>query len=92
VDDKIRFSIQSEVQSGRGLTHSCYLVVQAVGYHNPLLRVVQEKLDYPVTVIADHYPEGVRGDDEKELRKALGVVFRSEPVKKVIPQLLDMVS
>jgi hypothetical protein len=91
-DDKIRFSVQSEVQSGGGLTHSCYPVVQAVGYHYPLLRVVQEKLDYPVTVFADPYPDGSRVDDEKELRKALGVVFRSEPVKKVIPLLLDMVS
>ena len=30
--------------------------------------------------------------DETGLRKTLGLVFRSEPVKKVVPQLLDMVS
>ena len=90
--DKIRFSVQSEVQSGGDLTHHCYLVVQAVGYHYPLLRVVQEKLDYPVTVFADPYPDGYRADDEKELRKTLGLIFRSEPVKKIVPQLLDMVS
>jgi hypothetical protein len=90
--DKIRFSVQSEPQSGGALTHHCYLVVQAVGYHYPLLRVVQEKLDYPVTVVADLYPDGSRAVDEKELRKTLGTVFRSEPVKKVVPQLLDMVS
>jgi len=90
--DKIRFVVESEAQSGGGLTHHCYLVVPAVGYRYPLLRVVQEKLDYPVTVVADPYPDGSRAVDEKELRKTLGLVFRSEPVKKVVPQLLDIVS
>ena len=90
--DKIRFAVESEAQSGGGLTHHCYLIVQAVGYRYPLLRVVQEKLDYPVTVVADPYPDGTRAVDETELRKTLGSVFRSEPVKKVVPQLLDMVS
>jgi hypothetical protein len=89
--DKIRFAVESEAQNG-GLTHHCYLIVPAVGYRYPLLRVVQEKLDYPVTVVADPYPDGSSAADEKELRKTLGRVFRSEPVKKVVPQLLDMVS
>jgi hypothetical protein len=53
---------------------------------------MQEKLDYPVTVVADPYPDGSRAADEKELRKTLGLVFRSEPLKKVVPQLLDLVS
>jgi hypothetical protein len=90
--DKIRFTVESEGQSGGGLTHYCYLIVPAVGYRYPLLRVMQEKLDYPVTVVADPYPDGSRAADEKELRKTLGLVFRSEPVKKIVPQLLDMVS
>jgi hypothetical protein len=90
--DKIRFAVESEAQSEGGLTHHCYLVVPAVGYRYPLLRVLQEQLDYPVTVVADPYPDGSRAVDEKELRKTLGIVFRSEPVKKVVPQLLDMVS
>jgi hypothetical protein len=90
--DKIRFAVESETQGGGGLTHHCYLIVPAVGYRYPLLRVMQEKLDYPVTVVADPYPDGSRVDDERALRKALGLVFRSEPVKKVVPQLLDMVS
>ena len=90
--DKIRFVVESEAQSGGGITHHCYLVVPAVGYRYPLLRVVQEKLDYPVTVVADPYPDGSHAVDEKELRKTLGLVFRSELVKKVVPQLLDMVS
>jgi hypothetical protein len=90
--DKIRFAAEPEGQSGGGLTHHCYLIVPAVGYRYPLLRVVQDKLDYPVTVVADPYPDGYRAADETELRKALGRVFRSEPVKKVVPQLLDMVS
>ena len=90
--DKIRFVVEPEDESGGGLTHHCYLVVPAVGYRYPLLRVVQEKLDYPVTVVADPYPDGSRAVDETELRKTLGLVFRSEPVKKVVPQLLDMVS
>jgi hypothetical protein len=90
--DKIRFAVESEAQSGGGVTHHCYLIVPAVGYRSPLLRVVQEKLDYPVTVFADPYPDGSRAVDETELRKTLGLVFRSEPVKKVVPQLLDMVS
>src|SRR5205807_356131 len=78
--DKIRFAVESEAQSGGGLTHHCYLIVPAVGYRYPLLRVVQEKLDYPVTIVADPYPDGSRAVDEKELRKTLGLVFRSEPV------------
>jgi hypothetical protein len=90
--EKIRFAVESEAQSGGGLTHHCYLIVPAVGYRYPLLRVLQETLDYPVTVVADPYPDGCRAVDEKELRKTLGLVFRSEPVKKVVPQLLDMVS
>jgi hypothetical protein len=89
--DRIRFAVESEAQNG-GLTHHCYLIVPAVGYRYPLLRVVQEKLDYPVTVVADLYPDGFRAVDETELRKVLGLVFRSEPVKKVVPQLLDIVS
>jgi hypothetical protein len=90
--DKLRFTLHSEVQSGGGLIHYCYLNVPAVGYSYPLLRVLQEKLDYPVTVLADLYPDGFRAGDETELREILGHVFRSEPVKKVVPQLLDMVS
>jgi hypothetical protein len=90
--DKIRFAVESEAQSGGGLTHHCYLIVPAVGYRYPLLRVVQEKLDYPVTVVADPYPDGSRAVDETELRKTLGLVFRSEPIKKVVPQLLDLVA
>jgi hypothetical protein len=90
--DRIRFTVESEAQIGSGLTHHCYLIVPAVGYRYPLLRVVQEKLDYPVSVVADPYPDGFRAADETELRKVLGLVFRSEPIKKVVPQLLDMVS
>jgi hypothetical protein len=89
--DKIRFAVESEAQNG-SLTHHCYLIVPAVGYRYPLLRVVQEQLDYPVTVFADAYPNSSRADDETALRKALGIIFQSEPVKKVVPQLLDMVS
>ncbi len=90
--DKIRFAVESEAQSGGGVTYHCYLIVPAVGYRYPLLRVVQEKLDYPVTVVADAYPNNSRAGDETAFRKTLGHVFRSEPVKKVVPQLLDMVS
>ncbi len=90
--DKIRFAVESEAQSGGGLMHHCYLIVPAVGYRYPLLRVVQENLDYPVTVVADPCPDGSRAGNETELRKTLGLVFRSEPIKKVAPQLLDLVS
>jgi hypothetical protein len=90
--DKIRFTVESEAQSGSGITHHCYLIVPAVGYRYPLLRVVQETLDYPVTVFADLYSDGYRAADEAKLREALGVIFRSEPVKKIVAQLLDMVS
>jgi hypothetical protein len=91
-NDRIRFTVEPEAQSGGALTHHCYLVVPAVGYRYPLLRVVQERLDYPVTIIGDLYPDGFRADDETTLRKALGNVFRSEPIKKVVPQLLGLVS
>ena len=90
--DKIRFAVQSEVERGGGLIHYCYLTVPAVGYSYPLLRVGQEKLDYPVTVFADLYRDGSQAKDETELRKTLGIIFQSEPVKKVVPQLLDIVS
>ena len=91
-DDKIRFAVESEVEGGSACIHHCYQIIPAVGYRYPLLRVVQEKLDYPVTVVADPCPDGSLAVDEKDLRKTLGLVFRSEPVKKVVPQLLDMVS
>src|SRR5205823_4988160 len=77
--DKIRFAVESEAQSGGSLTHHCSLIVPAVGYRYPLLRVVQETLDYPVTVVAVPYPDGSRAAEETELRKTLGLVFRSEP-------------
>lgn len=63
-----------------------------MGYRYPLLRVVQENLDYPVTVVADLWPQGAAAGNEAELRKDLGLVFQSDVVTKVVPQLLKLVS
>jgi len=90
--DKLRFAVESEVEGGGGIIHHCYLVVPAVGYRYPLLKVGQANLNYPVTVFADLYRDGSQAKDEPELRKTLGIIFQSEPVKKVVPQLLDIVS
>jgi hypothetical protein len=89
---EVRFVVESEPSGQGGLLHRCLLIVPKVGYRYPLLRVVQDQLDYPVTVVADVWPQGTTAGNEAELRKALGKVFRSDAVKKVVPQLLELVS
>ena len=90
-DNEIRFVVESE-PSGKGFVHHCYLLVPKVAYRYPLLRVSQDGLDYPVTLVADVWPQGTAAGDETELRKALGLVFRSDAVKKLVPQLRELVS
>ncbi len=89
---EIKFLVESEPSGEGGFLHRCFLLVPKVGYRYPLLRVVQDSLDYPVTVVADIFPQGTRAGSEAELRKALGRVFRSDAVKNVVPQLLELVS
>ena len=86
------FSVESEASGKGGFVHRCLLNVPKVGYRYPLLRVVQPNLDYPVTVVADIWPQGAVAGDEVELRRDLGLVFRSDVVKKLLPQLLELVS
>src|SRR5262245_6463934 len=70
---QIRFVVETE-PSGKGrFVHHCVLVVERIGYRYPLLRVVQEVLNYPVTVIADIFPQGSPAGNEAELRKVLGL-------------------
>ena len=90
-DDEIRFSVESE-PFGKGFVHRCFLLVPKVSYRYPLLRVSQDGLDYPVSVVADDWPQGTTARNEKELRKALAEVFQSEVVKKLVPQLWELVS
>jgi hypothetical protein len=89
---EIRFVVESEPSGKGGFLHHCSLCVPKVNYRHPLLRVVQEGLDYPVTVIADIWPKGAAAGNEAELRKDLGLVFRSDVVAKLVPQLLELVS
>ena len=89
---EIKFLVESEPAENGGFLHRCFLVVTKVSYRYPLMRVVQDGLNYPVTVVADIFPHGSPAGNEKELRKALGLVFRSDVVKNVVPQLLELVS
>jgi hypothetical protein len=91
-DGVVTFDVDSMAHDNGGLVHHCALVVPQVAYRYPLLRVVQDHLDYPVTVVADPFPSGAPAKNEAELRKHLGEVFRSEATAKVVHQLLDLVS
>jgi hypothetical protein len=88
----IRFEVDSSPHGKGGFVHYCSLVAIKVAYRYPLLRVVQDGLDYPVTVIADTFPQGAAAGNEEELRKDLGLVFRSDVTKRVVLQLLDLLS
>jgi hypothetical protein len=91
-DGEIKFLVESEPSGNGAFLHRCFLVVAKVGYRHPLMRVVQDGLSYPVTVVADIFPQGSRASNDKELRKVLGQVFRSDVVKNLVPQLLELVS
>ena len=90
---EVRFLVDSEPSGNQGgFLHRCFLVVPKVNYRYPLMRVVQDGLNYPVTVVADGFPQGSAAGNETELRKVLGLVFRSDVVKNVVLQLLDLLS
>src|SRR5260221_497481 len=93
-DGDVTFLVESEpaATGGGGFMHRCFLNVPKVGYHYPFMRVVQNSLDYPVTVVADNFPLGTEASNEAELRKILGTVFRSDSVKNVVLQLRDLLS
>lgn len=91
-DGEIKFLVESEPSDTGGFLHRGVLFVPKVEYRYPLLRVVQEGLGYPVTVVADLYPKGSAAANEAEFRKVLGRVFRSDVVKSLVPQLLELVS
>ena len=90
--NEIRFLVESLPYDDGGFIHRCFLLADKIGYRYPLLRVMQVGLDYPVKVVADAFPQDTAAGNEAELRKALGIVFQSDPVKKVVPQLLEMVA
>ncbi|MGL5095450.1 MAG: hypothetical protein ACRDD1_07675 [Planctomycetia bacterium] len=89
-NNQITFIVDSEHDGETGFLHRCYLFVPQVGYKFQLLRVFQNDLTYPAKVITDTFPKGVEVKDEKELRKALGEVFSSDVVMKVVPQLMEL--
>jgi hypothetical protein len=88
----IVFQVASSAHGSGGFVHQCYLSVVKAAYQYPLLRVVQNDLGYPVTVVADPVPDGTRAKNEKELREQLGLVFQSDITTRIVIQLLDMVS
>ena len=53
----IQFFVESEPSAQGGFLHRCFLDVPKVNYRYPLLRVVQESFNYPVTVVADIFPQ-----------------------------------
>jgi hypothetical protein len=87
---EIKFVVNSEPSANK-VEHYCSLFVSKVGYRYPLMRVIQDGFNYPVTVIADNIQQGAAGN-EAELRKVLGQVFQSDAIKNVVPQLLELVS
>ena len=90
---EVRFHVESEPSGNKGgFLHRCFLVVPKVNYRYPLMRVVQDGLNYPVTVVADIFPEGGAANNEAQLRQVLGRVFQSDVVKNVVLQLLDLLS
>ena len=95
LDEKTRGMVQFHVDSlpdERGvLAHTCYLIASRIGYRYPLLKVVEHSTGgYPVNVVADVWPEGVLAGNEAELLKDLGLVFRSDPAKKAVLNLIDV--
>ena len=91
-DGEITFVVESKAVGIGGFVHHCFLYVPKVGYRYPLLRVVQTSFDYPVRVFADVWPQGTGAGNEAELRKDLGLVFRSDATENTVLQLLDLVS
>jgi hypothetical protein len=90
--DEIKFVVETQPHGSGGFMHRCFLLADKLGYRYPLMRVIQEGLDYPVSIVADAFPQEAVVGNEADFRKALGIVFQSEPVKKVVPQLLEMVA
>ena len=91
-NNRLQFLIESDGFAGRGFVHCCSLLVPKIDYRYPLLRVIQENLDYPVTLVADLWSQGVSVSNETDLRKNLGLLFRSEAVTKLVPQLIELIS
>jgi hypothetical protein len=89
---EITFVVESKPEGKGGFAHFCFLYVPKTGYRYPLLRVLQSNLNYPVQIFADVWPQGVAAGNEAELRKDLGLVFRSDATENTVLQLLDMVS
>ncbi len=90
---EIRFDVETSPFGQGGFEHRCSLVVPKIAYRYPLLRVVQEGIDdYPVNVVADLWPQGANAGDEQALREKLGMVFRSDLTKKIVLQLLELLS
>ena len=89
---EIRFIVESQRGNSGGFIHQCFLDVAKASYRYPMMRVVQTSFDYPVTIIADNWPQGADARNEGELREKLGLVFTSDTTKNVVLQLLDLVS
>src|ERR1041384_7255113 len=65
---EIRFIVESEPYDNGGFQHRCFLLVTKVSYRYPLMVVFQERLGYPVRVVADIFPKGCAAGNETELR------------------------
>ena len=86
----IQFEVDSSPRGGGGLVHNCYLVAPGLGYRYPLMRAEHGLDQYPVTIVVSK--RGRLADDEGSLMTALRGVFQDDSTKKVVLQLLDVIS
>ena len=88
----IRFEVESQPRAEGGLVHNCFLVAQGLGYRYPFMRVEHGFDEYPVTIFTDAYRSGTQATDEEKLTAILRQIFNDDTTKKVVLQLLDVVS
>ena len=90
-EGKIRFQVESVPSEQGGFTHNCYLFAPEIDYRYPFLKVIEHASSgYPVNIVADVWKQGALAGDEKALIDSLGLVFRSDSVKKAILNLVDV--
>lgn len=86
----VQFVVETERGRRSGFTYKCYLHVPNAAYRYPFLSVEQEGLDYPVVIYADNWPQGGAAGNERAFRENLGLVFRSDAVKRLLVQLVEL--
>ena len=92
-EGKIHFEVESKPGGQGRFLHDCYLFVPSILYRYPLFKVVEEGDPYPVTVIGDAtFQKGVAAGKERALVENLKLLFHADTTKKMVQQLLDLLS